>query len=41
MKVGEKRELRIPSQLAYKNQALPGIPKGSDLTFEVELMAFT
>ena len=38
MKVGEKRRMWIPAELAYGNSPKPGAPKG-DLIFEVELLA--
>ncbi len=38
MKVGEKRELVIPSDLAYGPSGRPGIPPNSVLVFEMELM---
>lgn len=39
-KVGEKRSLTIPSDLAYGPQGIPGvIPGGATLVFEVEVLA--
>jgi FK506-binding nuclear protein len=39
MAVGGERKLTIPANLAYGNQKIPGIPKGSTLNFEVKLLA--
>lgn len=39
MKVGGKRRLVVPSDLAYGSQGNTGIPPNSDLVFEVELLA--
>ncbi|KNC80633.1 hypothetical protein SARC_07010 [Sphaeroforma arctica JP610] len=40
MKIGEKRTLTIPSDLAYGDQGFPGvIPPGATLVFETELVS--
>ena len=38
IKVGGKAKLVCPPELAYGNQSIPGIPPGSTLVFEVELL---
>lgn len=40
MKPGAKYQLFVPPQLAYGDHARPGLPPGSLLTFEVELVSF-
>ena len=37
MPVGSEFEFKIPANLAYGEQTLPGIPAGSTLIFKVEL----
>jgi FKBP-type peptidyl-prolyl cis-trans isomerase len=39
MKVGEKRVVTIPPEMAYGDMDIPGIPAGSTLIFELELVA--
>ncbi len=38
MHVGDKWELYIPAEMAYGKHSQPGIPGGSTLIFEIELM---
>lgn len=38
MCVGDKWELYLPAEMAYGNFSQPGIPGGSTLIFEIELM---
>ena len=39
MKVGDKWELYVPAEQAYGRFNQPGIPGGSTLIFEIELLA--
>ncbi|AMD22090.1 HGL250Wp [Eremothecium sinecaudum] len=39
MSVGGERRIVIPAAYAYGNQALPGIPANSELTFDVKLVS--
>lgn len=38
MCVGDKWEVYLPAEMAYGNYSQPGIPGGSTLIFEIELM---
>jgi peptidylprolyl isomerase len=38
MKVGGRRELRVPASLAYGSKGQPGIPPGEALIFQVDLL---
>ena len=38
MRIGDKWEIYIPSELGYGKISQPGIPAGSTLIFEVELI---
>lgn len=41
MHVGDKWEIYIPAEQAYGKMSQPGIPSGSTLIFEIELIAVT
>lgn len=38
MHIGDKWEVYIPAEQAYGNRNIPGIPGGSTLIFEIELL---
>ncbi len=38
MCVGDKWEIYIPAEMGYGKQSIPGIPGGSTLIFEIELL---
>jgi len=38
MHVGDKWEIYLPAEMGYGNYSQPGIPAGSTLIFEIELM---
>ncbi|HDS1737672.1 FKBP-type peptidyl-prolyl cis-trans isomerase [Pseudomonas sp. BP8] len=38
MRVGGKRRLQVPAELAYGERSVGAIPPHSDLTFEIELL---
>lgn len=38
MHVGDKWEIYIPAEQAYGSRSIPGIPGGSTLIFEIELL---
>ncbi|KAF2670929.1 hypothetical protein BT63DRAFT_385367 [Microthyrium microscopicum] len=39
MSVGAERRITVPAKMAYGNQDMPGIPKGSELTFDLKLIS--
>ena len=39
MSVGDKWEIYIPAEMAYGSKSIPGIPGGSTLIFEIELIS--
>lgn len=39
MRVGDKWEVYIPAEMGYGNYSQPGIPGGSTLIFEIELLS--
>ena len=38
MHIGDKWELYIPAEMGYGKSSVPGIPGGSTLIFEIELL---
>lgn len=41
MHIGDKWEIYIPSEMGYGKSSIPGIPGGSTLIFEIELLGIS